>query len=306
MSSVASGLIVKHARTREQGTLLGISGKGAAQVCLVEFEHGAEEVPKALLRPQWDPFELLSTGTDDSVYPYEGWLRRERFRLLDAFHNDFALGLSNSRVEPQLHQVSVALRALDKSQPRLILADEVGLGKTIEAGLILKELRARMGADLERVLIIVPASLVTQWRFELRSKFNEGYVDMSRAPGQWRDWHIKAALNELVEAARDAFPASPIARLAPLIEGMGSWPNPGNGGVRMREFSWEREWRHIGDLALAPWWNKILWLCPEPEIDEFAEVVGKDRCVDPAWSLERVIGHLMGLEREDMSPFSTR
>lgn len=72
--------------------------------------------------------------------------------------------------------MSVALRALEKSQPRLILADEVGLGKTIEAGLILKELRARMGADLERVLIIVPASLVTQWRFEMRSKFNEDFL----------------------------------------------------------------------------------------------------------------------------------
>jgi SNF2 family DNA or RNA helicase len=87
-----------------------------------------------------------------------------------------ALGLSNARVDPQLHQVSVALRALEKPKPRLILADEVGLGKTIEAGLILKELRARMGSDLGRVLIMVPASLVNQWRFELRSKFNETFT----------------------------------------------------------------------------------------------------------------------------------
>ena len=68
------------------------------------------------------------------------------------------------------------MRALEKSQPRLILADEVGLGKTIEAGLILKELRARMGDTLERVLVIVPAGLVTQWQFELRTKFNEQFV----------------------------------------------------------------------------------------------------------------------------------
>jgi SNF2 family DNA or RNA helicase len=170
------GLPVEHARTRAAGTVLEVNGQGIAQVCVVEFEHGVEEVPKPLLRPKWNPFELTSDGSDHAVYPYEGWLRRERFRLLDAFHNDFALGLSNSRVEPQLHQVSVALRALEKSQPRLILADEVGLGKTIEAGLVLKELRARMGADLERVLIIVPASLVTQWQFELRTKFNEDFL----------------------------------------------------------------------------------------------------------------------------------
>ena len=131
-------------------------------------------MPKALLRPLWEPFELLADST--TTYPYERWLQRERFRLLDAYRNDMALGLSNSRVDPQLHQVSVALRALEKPQPRLILADEVGLGKTIEAGLILKELRARLGSDLARVLIIVPASLVSQWLFELRSKFNERFV----------------------------------------------------------------------------------------------------------------------------------
>jgi SNF2 family DNA or RNA helicase len=142
----------------------------------VTFDHGVEEVPRAFLIPDWDAFELIASDPPLVVQPYEGWLRRERHRLVDAFRNDMALGLSNSRVEPQLHQVSVALRALEKSQPRLILADEVGLGKTIEAGLILKELRARMGADLERVLIIVPASLVTQWKFELRSKFNEDFL----------------------------------------------------------------------------------------------------------------------------------
>jgi SNF2 family DNA or RNA helicase len=176
MSDVELGQVVEHARTGAEGVVRAASGRAANRICRVEFDHGAEEVPKALLRPKWQPWEFLTNGAGNVVYPYEGWLRRERDRILDAFHNDLALGLSNSRVEPQLHQVSVALRALEKSQPRLILADEVGLGKTIEAGLVLKELRARMGADLERVLIVVPASLVTQWYFELRSKFNEEFV----------------------------------------------------------------------------------------------------------------------------------
>ena len=172
--TTSNGLRVEHARTRAQGSVIGTSGHGPTASCTVEFEHGCEDVPKAMLRPLWEPFELLADPP--ITYPYERWLQRERFRLLDAYRNDMALGLSNSRVDPQLHQVSVALRALEKSQPRLILADEVGLGKTIEAGLILKELRARMGSDLARVLIVVPASLVSQWQFELRSKFNERFV----------------------------------------------------------------------------------------------------------------------------------
>jgi SNF2 family DNA or RNA helicase len=167
-------LIVEHLRTGSEGVVVSTNGRGPAATCSVRFDHGVEDVPKTLLRPLWKPFELLKESR--VVHPYDGWLRRERFKLLDAYRNDMALGLSNSRVEPQLHQVSVALRALEKSQPRLILADEVGLGKTIEAGLILKELRARMGVDLERVLIVVPASLITQWKFELRTKFNEHFL----------------------------------------------------------------------------------------------------------------------------------
>jgi SNF2 family DNA or RNA helicase len=174
-----TGLRVEHTRTQAQGTVVGTKGRGRATTYAVEFEHGEEEVPKALLRPLWEPFRLLRQS--QVVHPYWRWLQRERFRLLDAYRNDHALGLSNSRVEPQLHQVSVALRALEKSQARLILADEVGLGKTIEAGLILKELRARMGVDLARVLVIVPASLVSQWRFELQSKFNERFVFLDGA-----------------------------------------------------------------------------------------------------------------------------
>jgi len=172
-------LRVEHLRTGARGTVIGHNGRGRATTCTVEFDHGTEEVPKQLLRPLWEPFGLLAESRKS--YPYWRWLQRERFRLLDAYRNDMALGLSNSRVDPQLHQVSVALRALEKSQPRLILADEVGLGKTIEAGLILKELRARMGSDLARVLIIVPASLVSQWRFELQSKFNERFVFLDGA-----------------------------------------------------------------------------------------------------------------------------
>ncbi len=83
--------------------------------------------------------------------------------------------LSNSRLEPHPHQVFVAHRATSESiYPRLILADEVGLGKTIEAGLILKELKAKGLA--KRILIVAPASLVTQWRWEMETKFNERFA----------------------------------------------------------------------------------------------------------------------------------
>jgi SNF2 family DNA or RNA helicase len=70
---------------------------------------------------------------------------------------------------PLPHQLEVAKQVVEKMNGKAILADEVGLGKTIEAGLILKEYMIR--GLVKKVLILVPASLVTQWVMELNQKF---------------------------------------------------------------------------------------------------------------------------------------
>lgn len=70
---------------------------------------------------------------------------------------------------PLPHQLGAAQIVLEQMNGRAILADEVGLGKTIEAGLILKEYMIR--GLVKKVLILVPASLVTQWETELNQKF---------------------------------------------------------------------------------------------------------------------------------------
>lgn len=82
---------------------------------------------------------------------------------------DTFLALPQLRFEPFDYQLQTARTVLRRMRGRGILADEVGLGKTIEAGLVLSELRMRGLAD--RVLVIVPAGLVDQWRDELERKF---------------------------------------------------------------------------------------------------------------------------------------
>lgn len=74
-----------------------------------------------------------------------------------------------SSLIPLPHQLEVAKQVVENMNGKAILADEVGLGKTIEAGLILKEYMIR--GLVKKVLILVPASLVTQWAIELNSKF---------------------------------------------------------------------------------------------------------------------------------------
>ncbi|MEH7386535.1 SNF2-related protein [Bacillus sp. JJ1521] len=82
-------------------------------------------------------------------------------------------GLQAPKHLPQLtplpHQLEVAKQVVEKMNGKAILADEVGLGKTIEAGLILKEYMIR--GLVKKVLILVPASLVSQWASELNQKF---------------------------------------------------------------------------------------------------------------------------------------
>ncbi|MFD0962182.1 DEAD/DEAH box helicase [Paenibacillus chungangensis] len=81
--------------------------------------------------------------------------------------------------EPMPHQISTASKVLHEMGGRAILADEVGLGKTIEAGLVLKEYMVR--GLVKRALILVPASLVLQWVRELNSKFGISAVAQKKS-----------------------------------------------------------------------------------------------------------------------------
>jgi SNF2 family DNA or RNA helicase len=76
-----------------------------------------------------------------------------------------------SSLIPLPHQILVLEKVMQSNQNRFILADEVGMGKTIETGLILKELKIR--GDIKRILCIVPKSAMLQWQSELKEHFNE-------------------------------------------------------------------------------------------------------------------------------------
>jgi len=144
----------------------------SGDLCEVAFPSGRVLVDQDELEPlPTDPAGVLAVGELGRGLPYA--LRLQALYLQHAYRYDPLSGLSNARIEPTLHQVYIAHLLTQKLQPRMILADEVGLGKTIEAGLVIKELRAR--GLIERVLIVVPASLQLQWQQELRSKFNEEF-----------------------------------------------------------------------------------------------------------------------------------
>ncbi len=108
-------------------------------------------------------------------------LRAETLRLSRGF--DQLVCLDEISVEHYDHQIETALTALQDMRGRALLADEVGLGKTIEAGIITKELVLR--GLVRSVLVLTPASLTEQWREELESKFHESFTVM-QTPADWR------------------------------------------------------------------------------------------------------------------------
>ncbi|WP_026486459.1 DEAD/DEAH box helicase [Caldanaerobius polysaccharolyticus] len=78
-----------------------------------------------------------------------------------------------NNIMPLPHQIYALNRALSGDRIRYLLADEVGLGKTIEAGLIIKELKLR--GLIRRILIVCPKGLITQWHQEMKHKFDEDF-----------------------------------------------------------------------------------------------------------------------------------
>ena len=114
------------------------------------------------------PQDRLFTGQIDPT----SWflLRYETWRRLQQHQQSPVKGLLGGRASLIPHQLFIAHESANRSAPRIMLADEVGLGKTIEAGLILHH-RLINGLS-KRVLIIVPESLLHQWLVEMRRRFN--------------------------------------------------------------------------------------------------------------------------------------
>jgi superfamily II DNA or RNA helicase len=116
----------------------------------------------------------------DSVRSYEGnsslvRLGLQAYALGIAYEFDPYFGLSISRVDPLPHQLEAVYDYLLKlARVRFLLADDAGAGKTIMAGLLIRELKLRGLA--ERVLIVCPANLTFQWQRELNEKFDEKFL----------------------------------------------------------------------------------------------------------------------------------
>jgi Superfamily II DNA/RNA helicases, SNF2 family len=169
----------------------GLDGPGVAEVIGVRWIGGdAIEVvcrsngaarPRMVFRDEAGAFDLVEEG---ATYGFQGdgarfRLAAEAWRIRLAHLFDPFLAVHTSRIEPLPHQLTAVYGELLPRQPlRYLLADDPGAGKTIMAGLFVKELLIR--GDLERCLIVAPGSLVEQWQDELSEKFDLAFDILTR------------------------------------------------------------------------------------------------------------------------------
>ena len=100
--------------------------------------------------------------------PIQAHYHAHRLTVAGTAEDAFTRSLTSARVEMNPHQVDAALFALKSPYAKgVLLADEVGLGKTIEAGLVISQ---KWAEHKQRILLVVPASLRKQWQQELLSR----------------------------------------------------------------------------------------------------------------------------------------
>jgi SNF2-related domain len=170
----------------------GLAPSGLAKVVQIEwfgdqavkvtFEDSAAQVRNRLVfRAEEPTLEVVEEGRPWS-FDGDGALLRlvsEAYRIRLAHLFDPYLAIHTSRIEPLPHQITAVYGEMLPRQPlRFLLADDPGAGKTIMAGLFIKELLIR--GDLERCLIVAPGSLVEQWQDELSIKFGLSFDILSR------------------------------------------------------------------------------------------------------------------------------
>jgi len=140
-------------------------------------DNTAAENPGDILIPELDlncfvqlstPRQRLLSGQFDGNSGFR--LRLETLNHLNRLQQSPVAGLQGARAELLPHQIYIADEVAKRHAPRVLLADEVGLGKTIEAGMILHQLIHTSQA--RRILILVPESLLHQWLVEMLRRFN--------------------------------------------------------------------------------------------------------------------------------------
>lgn len=181
LEELKNGAMVKGVAPNQPVELVSVEWIGDQAINIVFRDPNGSVSETTLYRDDEYRLELVQGGRL-WTFDADGEMLRlviEANRIKLAHYFDPYLAIHTSLVEPLPHQISAVYGEMIPRQPlRFLLADDPGAGKTIMAGLLMKELIAR--SDLERCLVVAPGSLVEQWQDELGEKFNLEFDILSR------------------------------------------------------------------------------------------------------------------------------
>jgi superfamily II DNA or RNA helicase len=191
VNSVVRGII-----PNEPVTIRHIERHGEQAATVTYVDNQGRVADRVLFKDDEPNLELVQQSRPLS-FDGDGYLFRlasEAQRLRLAFLFDPLIAVNTSSVEPLPHQITAVYERMLQQQPlRFLLADDPGAGKTIMAGLLIKELIIR--GDISKCLIVAPGNLVEQWQDELDEKFNLQFEIMtnealeSARTGNWFQEH---------------------------------------------------------------------------------------------------------------------
>ena len=181
LEDVKNGASVRGVTSAQPAHVVSVDWIGDQAISVVFRDHNGTVAETVLYRDDEYRLEVEQSGRPWS-FDADGELLRlvtEANRIKLAHYFDPYLAIHTSLVDPLPHQISAVYAEMLPRQPlRFLLADDPGAGKTIMAGLFIKELIAR--SDLERCLVVAPGSLVEQWQDELGQKFNLEFDILTR------------------------------------------------------------------------------------------------------------------------------
>ena len=181
LEDIKNGASVRGIASAQSVQIVSVDWIGDQAINVVYRDHNGTVAEAVLYRDDEHRLDVEQNGRPWS-FDADGALLRlvtEANRIKLAHFFDPYLAIHTSLVDPLPHQISAVYGEMLPRQPlRFLLADDPGAGKTIMAGLLIKELIAR--SDVERCLVVAPGGLVEQWQDELGQKFNLEFDILTR------------------------------------------------------------------------------------------------------------------------------
>lgn len=179
MSKFGKGDKVKNIVTNEIGYVIEVyPPRRGRQLYKVKYDDRESDEPSANLLPNvdlTDPFERVKENYYDH---YSEYLKGNTAFKIQSSNNSTISSLKASRTLFRPYQFKPLLKYLNSDNKRLLIADEVGLGKTIEAGHIMLELKAR--GEFHNALVVCPMALRSKWATELNEKFGLDFIEVEK------------------------------------------------------------------------------------------------------------------------------